>query len=71
MGETRRLRPRSNPPANVGRLSRSPLPARLRAEAIELLSDLLLAEVMRHPEAYLRAEASDPDGGTTVTRRPA
>ena len=49
-----------NPPK---RLARSPLPATLREDVIELLSTLLLAEIERNPDAY----RSGPEGGPTVT----
>jgi hypothetical protein len=44
-------------------LARSPLPPQLREDVIELLASLLLAEVMRHPDAY----RAGPEGGPTVT----
>jgi hypothetical protein len=42
---------------------RSPLPAPLREDVIELLSTLLLAEIERNPDTY----RAGPEGGPTVT----
>jgi hypothetical protein len=52
-----------NPPK---RLARSPLPAALREDVIELLSTLLLAEIERNADAY----RAGPAGGATVTPPP-
>ncbi len=38
-----------------------PLPADVREAVIEHLTKLLVAEVERNPEAYLRPECSNPD----------
>ncbi len=48
------------------RQKRSPLPAQLREDVIELLSTLLLAEIERNPVAY----RAGPEGGPTVTPTP-